>query len=435
MDGSHIMYPLKNLRRRSARTVLTVIGVSLAITLAIIMFSISEGIRESTDEIIEKSGIDILVTPKGGNILIGSSQFNDIREMTKEIENGNSQIKAAFPYLRERVYITANKTDPKTDLPKITSILAKGGSREVSEAFTTSDLIKGTQLPTPGDPFYPDGAQGYGDESENFTHEILLNSLLSDFLDVDLQDRVFISNQLPATTSEYQTWLDNTSWFTVNGILTQSFEDEGDMSCTIHMSELQYLTNKIENDTADTILIDLHNPDDAKEVKSWLESDYERSDEISTFTQQDIREEIELFTSTYRGFSDMVAGITLLVALLFISTVIMISVKERTPELSALRALGFSRASIFKLVLAESMLVCIIGFVIGLVLGTVGTNLVNSYAQSVATGLPEGFEIAKITVGLLVRATGAIVIIGVLVGLIPAFWASRLNIIDALKSE
>jgi ABC-type lipoprotein release transport system permease subunit len=359
----------------------------------IIMFSISEGIRESTDEIIEKSGIDILVTPKGGDIFIGSSEFNDIREIAEQIESS------------------------------------------VSETFKTSDLIKGTNFPTPGDPFFSDRFSNDGDESQNYTHEIVLNRPLVEFLDVDLGDSVFISNQLPATASSYQSWLDNTTWFKVNGIVTQSFEDEGEMSVTIHMSELQYITNKLVNDTADTILIDLKDPNDAKEVKEWLEGDYERSNDISAFTQQDIREEIDRFTAIYRGFSDMVAGITLLVALLFISTVIMISVKERTPELAALRALGFSRTSIFKLVLAESLLVCIIGFIIGIILGTIGTGIINSYAQNAATGLPEGFEIAKITIGLLIKATGAIVIIGVLVGLIPAYWASRLNIIDALKSE
>lgn len=429
------MYPLKNLRRRSARTVLTVIGVSLAITLAIIMFSISEGIRESTDEIIEKSGIDILVTPKGGDIFIGSSEFNDVREMTAQIESSNSMISSAFPYLRERVYITANKTDPKTDFPKITSILAKGGTKEVSETFKTSDLIRGTNFPTAGDPFFADRLSNPSDDSQNYTHEIVINSPLVEFLNVDLGDTVFISNQLPATASSYEAWLDNTTWFTINGIVTQSFEDEGEMSVTIHMSELQYITNKLVNDTADTILIDLKDPDDAKEVKKWLENDYARSNEISAFTQQDIREEIDRFTAVYRGFSDMVAGITLLVALLFISTIIMISVKERTPELAALRALGFSRSSVFKLVLAESLLVCIIGFVIGIILGTIGTGIINSYAQNAATGIPEGFEIAKITIGLLIKAAGAIAIIGVLVGLIPAYWASRLNIIDALKSE
>jgi ABC-type lipoprotein release transport system permease subunit len=399
------------------------------------MFSISEGIKESTNEIIEKSGIDILVTPKGGNIFFGSSEFDDVRQMAQKMQDDNPQIKGAFPYLRERIYITANKTEEGSDVPIITSILAKGGTKEVAETFKTSDIIKGTQFPTPQDPFFESGLLGQGDESENFTHEIIINSILAEFLDVDLNDRLFISNQLPGALPNYPSWLENTSWFKVVGIATQSFEDEGDMSVTIHMSELQFLTNKLQNDTADTIIINLHNPDDAEEVKIWLENDYDRSSEISAFTQQDIREEIELFTSTYRGFSDMVAGITILVALLFISTVIMMSVKERTPELSALRALGFSRSSIFKLVLAESMLVCIIGFVLGVILGAFGTSIINSYAQSMATGLPEGFEIAKITVGLLLRATAAIVIIGVIVGLIPAYWASRLNIIDALKSE
>jgi ABC-type lipoprotein release transport system permease subunit len=429
------MYPLKNLRRRSARTVLTVIGVSLAITLAIIMFSISEGIRESTDEIIEKSGIDILVTPKGGDIFIGSSEFDDVREMADQIESLNSMISSAFPYLRERVYITANKTDPKTDFPKITSILAKGGTKEVSDTFKTSDLKKGTNFLESGDPFFSDRFSNPSDDSANFTHEILINSPLGEFLEVDVGGTVFISNQLPVTASSYESWLDNTTWFKINGIVSQSFEDEGEMSVTVHMSELQYITNKLENDTADTILIDLENPDDAKKVKKWLEGDYERSNDVSAFTQQDIREEIDRFTAVYRGFSDMVAGITLLVALLFISTVIMISVKERTPELAALRALGFSRESIFKLVLAESLLICIIGFVIGIILGTIGTQIINAYAQNAATGLPEGFEFTKITIGLLIKAAGAIAIIGVLVGLIPAYWASRLNIIDALKSE
>jgi putative ABC transport system permease protein len=186
---------------------------------------------------------------------------------------------------------------------------------------------------------------------------------------------------------------------------------------------------------ADIIAIDLYNPKDAKEVKRWLLEDFEKNDKISALTQEDVRKEIERFTSVYGDFSKVVAGITILVAMLFISTIVMISVKERTGEISALRALGFSRASIFKLVLIESMLICLIGFILGLIFGALGTEIINIYAQSVATGLPEGFKIAKITPGLLLRATGSITLLGVLVGLIPAYWASRLNIVDALKSE
>lgn len=429
------MYPLKNLRRRSARTVLTITGVSLAITLAMIMFSISEGIRESSDEIIEKSGIDLLVLPKGGDIFIGTGEFEDARELSENINTSNTKIKGVYPVLRERMYISTGEPEKEDEVPKITSALAKGMSREANEAFETAKLVKGSELPTWGDPFYADGTYDGGTESENFTHEIILNEPLADFLKVDIGDRVFLSPRLPVSLEDFENWLENATWFRVEGIRTQSFEDEGEYGVTMHLSELQYISDKSENDMADIIAVDLYDPSDAKDVKEWLVSDFVKKDKITVFTQEDIREEIERFTSTYRGFSEMVAGITILVAMLFISTIVTISVKERTGEISALRALGFSRGSIFKLVLIESVLICFIGFIIGLIFGALGTEIINIYAHDVATGLPEGFKIAKITPMLLLRATGSITIIGILVGLAPAYWASHLNIVDSLKSE
>ncbi len=427
------MYPLKNLKRRSARTVLTIIGVTLAITLAMIMFSISEGIRESTNEIIEKSGIDLLVLPKGGDIFIGTGEFENVKELADEIKESNAQIKGVYPVLRERMYISKGEPEKEGDIPKVTSMLVKGTTREANEAFETAKLIKGSELPTWGDPFYANGTYNGGTESENFTHEIILTEPLVRYLKVDIDDQVYLSPQLPVSMEDFEEWLNNTTWFRIVGIRTQSYEDEGDFGATLHLSELQYITDK--KDMADTISIDLYNPKYAKDVKENLLENFEENDKISVFTQEDVREEIERFTSIYRGFSEMVAGITLLVAMLFISTIVMISVKERTREISALRAIGFSRGSIFKLVLIEALLICLIGFIIGLIFGAFGTEIINTYAQSVASGLPEGFKIAKITPILLLRVTGMITIIGVLVGLIPAYWASRLNIVDALKSE
>jgi ABC-type lipoprotein release transport system permease subunit len=427
------MYPLKNLRRRSARTVLTISGVSLAITLAMIMFSISEGIRESTDEIIEKSGIEILVMPKGGDIFFGTGELKDAREIAEEINSTNQDVKGAYPVLRERMYISTGEIKEGDEHPKVTSILAKGLTREANEVFETARIIEGSAFPTWGDPFYANGTYDGGTESENFTHEIVISDSLRDYLEADIGDTVYVSTQLPVV--DFDEWLANTTWFSIEGVRTQSFEDEGDMAASIHLSELQYITGKWENDMADTIIVDLYDPSKANDVKIWLESDFPKKDDISAYTQEDIRAEIEKFTVIYRGFSELVAGITILVALLFVSTVVMISVKERSGELSALRALGFSRGSIFKLVLAESVLICFIGFVIGVVFGSLGAEIINIYAESVATGLPEGFKIAKVTPMLLLRATGFIAIVGVLVGFIPAYWASRLNIIDAIKSE
>ena len=57
------MSTLKNLRRRYGRTSLTVTGVALAIAFTTIMLSIGEGISKSSQEILEETGVDLLVEP------------------------------------------------------------------------------------------------------------------------------------------------------------------------------------------------------------------------------------------------------------------------------------------------------------------------------------------------------------------------------------
>ncbi len=430
------MYPLKNLRRRSSRSILTILGVTLAITLAVIMFSISEGIQNSTDEIIVKSGIDLIIAPKGSNVLLATGEFENGRALAENISNSHSGIRYAYPVLRETMFITANKTVNSEDYPRVSSVLAKGGHAEVSEIFRFADVKEGEYLPTLGDPFYQKETSQDDLNFENFTHEILLNDILADYLKVGLNDYVYLSDSLPESMHEYPSWLvDHSTYFQVKGILYQSYEDEGEMSVTVHLSELQYITGKYVKDKADLILVDLYQPDEAEEIQEWLNNEYENREKISTFTQDDIREDIAKITGALQGFSQMVAIITAFVALPFISTIMMISVKERAREICVLRALGHSKHTIFKLVLAESVLICIISFFIGIVLGYIGVEFVNSYTLSVREGLPEGFRVALLTPALALMAGGVAVFIGVIAGLVPAFWASRLNIVDTLKSE
>lgn len=430
------MYPLKNLRRRSSRSILTILGVTLAITLAVIMFSISEGIQNSTDEIIVQSGIDLILAPKGSNVLLATGEFEDGRALAEDIKNSHSGIRYAYPVLRENMFITANKTVDSEEYPRVSSVLAKGGHAEVNEIFRFADVKEGGYLPTPGDPFYQNDTNQDELNFNNFTHEILLNDILADYLKVELNDHVYLSDSLPESMPQYLSWLtDQTTSFQVKGILYQSYEDEGDMSVTVHLSELQFITGKYVKDKSDLILVDLYQPDEAEEIQEWLNNEYENREKISTFTQDDIREDIAKITGALQGFSQMVAIVTTFVALLFISTIMMISVKERAKEISVLRALGHSKNTIFKLVLAESVLICIISFFIGIVLGYIGVEFVNSYTLSVREGLPEGFRVALLTPALALMAGGGAVLIGVVAGLVPAFWATRLNIVDTLKSE
>jgi putative ABC transport system permease protein len=104
------------------------------------------------------------------------------------------------------------------------------------------------------------------------------------------------------------------------------------------------------------------------------------------------------------------------------------AVRERTSELAVLKTLGFSSGSVLAMVLAESMLMVVIGGVIGLGLAA----LVGAGATTASGGLvnlpPVGPRSWLLGLALMLG-------IGLLVGALPALRAMRLNIVDALAGR
>ena len=104
------------------------------------------------------------------------------------------------------------------------------------------------------------------------------------------------------------------------------------------------------------------------------------------------------------------------------------AVRERIPELAVLKTIGFSNRSVLWLVLAESVLLVVLGGVLGMLLAAVIVPMVSA-ASGGMIQLP----------GLLGQTWGMglalMVGIGVLVGLLPALRGMRLNIVDALAGR
>jgi putative ABC transport system permease protein len=111
--------------------------------------------------------------------------------------------------------------------------------------------------------------------------------------------------------------------------------------------------------------------------------------------------------------------------LLFLTgNTMMQSVRERIPELAVLKTLGFSGGSLLALVLAESLLLCVTGALVGLALSWLAIPVAKRALQGVdlsAAALPAGVGIA--------------VLLALIVGLPPALAAMRLNIVDALGGK
>jgi putative ABC transport system permease protein len=102
------------------------------------------------------------------------------------------------------------------------------------------------------------------------------------------------------------------------------------------------------------------------------------------------------------------------------------SIRERTREVAVLRTLGFTRPSILRLLLSESIAVSLIGGIVGVILGS---GVIKMMSRP-GIGMPVSMHMTAAT-ALVVMLVAAFV--GVVSGLIPSYRASNLGIVDALR--
>ncbi len=123
-----------------------------------------------------------------------------------------------------------------------------------------------------------------------------------------------------------------------------------------------------------------------------------------------------------------IMGAVFFTLMLLSGNTMMQAVRERTSELAVLKTIGFSSHSVLAMVLAESVLLLVLGGVVGLGLAAAVIPVVSAGSGGVLN-LP--------TVGLDSWLLGLVlmVLIGVLVGALPALTAMRLNIVDALAGR
>lgn len=407
----------------------------MAIALTVIMFSVGEGLRGSAKSVIEETGVDLFITPIGSTLFIFGGTSITIangRQIAKNImdEDFNEKagkIRSAYLILTViDVFASKNPNETEPEKIKIASVSANGVIPEmaVGSDIKAYNIISGNDFREKKDIFYNNGK--YGNETDrNFTHEVIINEGVARFLEVNVGETIFLSADIE---------MKKPINFTVRGISRATYESPEILTLTIHLGELQYLTGKSKNDDISQILIDLKNKDDAKELKNWFEKDYiETKGRVTVFTQDDLLFQFGEFIKIFEGFSQMISVITTIVALMFTSTVMILSVRERTGEIGMLRAIGFSKESIFKTILIESVFICFIGFALGMIIGYAGSIGLDAFLIKVNTQAPQGLHFVVITPLVIFQLTLLTVLIGIFSGLIPAYRASSLNIAKTLK--
>jgi len=123
-----------------------------------------------------------------------------------------------------------------------------------------------------------------------------------------------------------------------------------------------------------------------------------------------------------------IMGAVFFTLLLLSGNTMMQAVRERTSELAVLKTIGFSSRSVLVMVLAESVLLLMLGGVVGLALASV-------IIPAVSAGSGGMLNLPSVGANSWLLGLVLMVLIGVLVGALPAWNAMRLNIVDALAGR
>ena len=176
-------------------------------------------------------------------------------------------------------------------------------------------------------------------------------------------------------------------------------------------------------------IVRVEDPEQAPEIASAIDTLFENSvNPTRTATEDEAQRE---FAKQQGDIGLMTTGILAAVfftILLLTGNTMAQSLRERIPELAVLKTFGFTDGAVGLLVLTEAVLLCLVGGALGVGLGTVTMVVIEP-------GLRQFFGLIEVTWTVVASALGIALLLGLVVGSVPALAARRLSIVDALRAR
>ena len=219
-----------------------------------------------------------------------------------------------------------------------------------------------------------------------------------------------------------------------------SFVGPSDSAVYIPISQAQSFFG---TDEVDSIIVKLTSDDEAtiERVSEAIEEAF--SGQVSVTSSTAVLGIVSSVFSTIELFLGGIAAISLLVAGVGIMNIMIVSLMERTREIGILKALGMKSRTVLAIFISEAVIVGLLGATFGIGLGWVLANV----AARIFTGggfafggdqaaASSGFAITPvITPTVLIGALGFGIAVSVIFALYPAWRASNLKPVDALRYE
>jgi putative ABC transport system permease protein len=434
-----VRYALDGLRRRPGRSLLAGLGIGLATALVVALLALSEGVEASASRLAVASGVDLIAT--SANTTLSGGSFPPItgaHALPEGFARADPNVDSASPWLVSEIayanaslYAASNRSPDGASLPAGWAPVGApcvGWIPGDNAGLDAPAVVEGPGWTSATDPHWANGSY-----AGPVLGETVLDSSLAADLHVGPGQTIWVAARSVPNASGLATWFQGAEPFRVVGLTGPFWLLPSARIGFFYLSELQGVLGggATQHDEAALVLVHLSDPSSAAADQSKLVTAFPG---LTVFTLADVLGEFQQVVDLYRTFGTLIGAIGVVVAVLFTSTVLLMSVDDRSKEIALLRAVGYTGASVGLFVLEESLLLCAIGLAIGTPAGYgIGWGL-NLVIARLVGGLPTGFSFVSFDASVAAGAIGEILLIAFAAAVVPVVQALRVPIATELRA-
>jgi putative ABC transport system permease protein len=395
---------LSSLRSNVLRTGLTMLGIVIGISAVILIVSIGQGAVGFITNELTAFGTNFFQINPGSTQLasFATGKKNLTLEDAEAIGDDESltNVDTVIPFATTSVPVSANGIDK--------SLLVYGMTHNATEMLNT-DILYGEFLTEEHDATSSkvavigiDAAEDFFGEDSNPVGEI-----------IRIDNKPFrIIGLAESKSGFFGGFFNNTLYIPIKVMMNQiTGPDSGLQEIDVGVRDTELLNQTMED--VRILLRDRHN----------LNEDDEDDFIMQSF--QDALATVQTITGLLTLVVAAISGISLVVGGVGVMNIMLVTVTERTREIGLLKAIGAKQKDILIQFLMESVVITLIGGLIGIAIGIGGAFLITLF-------VPIPFVVSIISI---IAAVGVAVLVGVVFGLYPARRAAKLHPIDALRYE
>lgn len=371
---------IKNPFRNKTRSALAILGIAIGIATIVTLGLITASLEDSTEVTLKEGSAEITAMNYGSSSIMSNDNIDE-----EYVDN-----------LSDIAGVNRTAGVLQTTYSGDGSVNMGGGGSPVTNVYgIDSDNLDLMGIESINGTVY-----------SNDSNEVIIGKSFADSDNYTVGDNISLFGEDFKITGIYETG----SFLTDSSVYTD-------------LSKLQNLTD--DEDKVTQVSVKINNNASLDTVNSEIESEYNGT--LTTITTKDLQKTTEDTLDMINFATGAIEALAIIIGGLGVINTMMMTVFERTREIGVLKSVGWTRRRILMMILGESVVLTIISWIIGSIVGTLVVMILFQVQGGNMTLTYDMWTFVKAFIVALV--------VGILGGLYPAIKASRLSPTESLRYE